>query len=182
MHSRVARREQATVMGKPGSPSEPCRSQIVAVSGSGSCGPELTESTTLDLPELGGDALATVYAPLSAPSRRPVPDITRAAAAAEMVAKASQPFDVLCVDREMPGVDGPQLACTLRQRGFGGAVIGVTGALQPEEVESFLGAGADAVTGKPVNLAELHSVIRQHVAARRRLVHGPEASGSGKDE
>ena len=101
-------------------------------------------ATVLEAP--GGDAaVATVMATTAADE--PAPHHPR--------------ITVVCLDREMPGGDGPSAARELRRRGWRGGIVGVTGALMPEEVAGFISAGADVVTGKPVQVRELREVVER---------------------
>ena len=47
----------------------------------------------------------------------------------------------------------------MRAAGFRGVIVGVTGALLPEEVDSFFTSGADVVIAKPVDLKLLQRDI-----------------------
>ena len=82
------------------------------------------------------------------------------AAVTERLASAGhRPFDVLCLDCEMPCGDGPSAARTLRLRGFTGGIIGITGALDRSDVDRFMASGADVILGKPVQSSELCKCI-----------------------
>jgi CheY-like chemotaxis protein len=136
--------------------------------------PRTSPSSALHILVVDDDASSRLF--LSRALRRRMPDADLAeadggAAAVEMVLRrggAAPLFDVVCLDREMPLVDGPQAARKLRAHGYRGAIIGVTGALQPGEVESFQEAGADAIVAKPVNIAELHGAIRRLTSTLER--------------
>ena len=77
-------------------------------------------------------------------------------------------FDVVCIDREMPVMDGLTAAAAIRRHGYRCVLIGVTGALLSEEVATFLAAGAEAVVEKPVDLCKLQVTMRSLLQARDR--------------
>ena len=59
----------------------------------------------------------------------------------------------------MPNMDGPTATREIRALGYNGVIIGLTGNAYPEDIESFINAGANRVLTKPVQIAELFSVI-----------------------
>ena len=46
----------------------------------------------------------------------------------------------------------------IRDLGFKGVILGVTGNVLPEDVNYFISKGADSVVGKPVSIAVLQEV------------------------
>ncbi len=58
-------------------------------------------------------------------------------------------FDVVIMDMQMPGMDGPTATRTLRRMGFGGKVIALTAGAQAEDRERALEAGCDGFVTKP---------------------------------
>ena len=85
------------------------------------------------------------------------------AAVATDVAK----IDIVCMDNEMPIMDGPTAVRAMRELGFRGVLVGVTGALLPHEVTTFLESGADTVVQKPVNLLALQREMRTRMLQLR---------------
>ena len=69
-------------------------------------------------------------------------------------------FDVVSLDNLMPRLIGPEAARQMRQAGFKGKIIGVTGNALPEDIEQFLSFGADAVLPKPIDIDEFKKAIR----------------------
>lgn len=63
-------------------------------------------------------------------------------------------FDLITMDFSMRKMDGPAAARALRSRGFRGKIAGVTGNVLPQDVQTFLEAGADAVFYKPLDFEE----------------------------
>jgi CheY-like chemotaxis protein len=88
------------------------------------------------------------------------------AAAVNAVFSDPRGVDVVCMDKEMPVMDGHAATAELRARGFGGVIVGVTGDVHPAEVAAFTRAGADAVIGKPVRVGELLDTIHRALQAR----------------
>ena len=61
-------------------------------------------------------------------------------------------FDVILMDNQMPRMCGPVAAKTLRERGYRGVIVGVTGNALPADIQDYIAHGADEVLGKPVNV------------------------------
>ena len=57
-------------------------------------------------------------------------------------------FDAAVLDLVMPHMRGTELSATLRANGFAGAILGISAAASPEEVELWLAAGCDEVLEK----------------------------------
>ncbi|MCU0634867.1 MAG: ATP-binding protein [Gemmatimonadaceae bacterium] len=92
--------------------------------------------------------------------------LTRAGAAVVAVADgasalevldAGTTFDLLVTDVQMPQIDGIALTRLVRARGWRMPVMALTAAAMPEDRESCLAAGCDAVHTKPIARAELVS-------------------------
>ena len=59
-------------------------------------------------------------------------------------------FDIIFMDRCMPVKDGIEATRDIRNMGYQGVILGVTGDALAEDVELFLQAGADKVVTKPI--------------------------------
>ena len=81
------------------------------------------------------------------------------AQAVDKVKAASRPYDMILCDSVMPNMDGPTAVAAIRELGYGGPVLGVTGNTLPEQIEDFVQHGADAVVGKPVKLPVLKDAM-----------------------
>jgi FixJ family two-component response regulator len=55
------------------------------------------------------------------------------------------------LDNQMPNMDGPDCATELRKLGFSGALIGLTGYGDRDQLDSFMKNGVDNVITKPLN-------------------------------
>ena len=78
-------------------------------------------------------------------------------------------YDVVLMDSLMPNMNGLEAAAAMRQLGYKGPIIGVTGL---EDSSDFVAAGADQVLLKPVSSAILQQAIddamRHRMSLRRR--------------
>lgn len=71
-------------------------------------------------------------------------------------------YDCILVDYEMPVMNGPEACKAIREMGYTGFVVGVTGNLLPEDVGYFMDCGADAVLPKPFNYNDLEQLLVEH--------------------
>jgi CheY-like chemotaxis protein len=79
--------------------------------------------------------------------------------AVEKYQAAAGAFDVILMDNFMPNCTGPEATKRLRELGYRGLVIGATGHCLPEEIQSFLDAGADRVMNKPITADSILATI-----------------------
>ena len=70
-----------------------------------------------------------------------------------------RPFDFILLDYEMPRMNGPDAARTLREEGIFTPIIGVTGNVLPEDQQRFLHSGANRVLRKPLSIPLLEKVL-----------------------
>jgi len=68
-------------------------------------------------------------------------------------------YDCILVDYEMPVMNGPEACKAIREMGYTGFVVGVTGNLLPEDVGYFMDCGADAVLPKPFKYKDLEQLL-----------------------
>ena len=73
--------------------------------------------------------------------------------------ESNKQFDVILMDFVMPNMDGPTATKAIRDLGYNGVIIGVTGHAMPADIELFLSQGADQVMTKPVHMPTLTSAI-----------------------
>jgi len=69
-------------------------------------------------------------------------------------------YDAVLMDMEMPVMNGLTAIRTLREKGYAGTIIAVTGMTRPEKREECIVAGCDGFLGKPYTKDNLASVIR----------------------
>ncbi len=71
----------------------------------------------------------------------------------------TQPIDLIIMDFFMNEMNGPEAAWNIRELGFNGPIIGVTG-LMDDDCDEFIRLGADVVLCKPVNVAAIWKALR----------------------
>jgi DNA-binding response OmpR family regulator len=82
------------------------------------------------------------------------------------IAEAQRP-DLIITDIDMPHLDGIQMIARLRgQMGFSGVPILVVSACGGEEAAAVLGAGADLVMQKPIDLSSFINYIDHLLPAK----------------
>ena len=69
------------------------------------------------------------------------------------------PIDTIMMDYEMPLLTGPEATQKIREIGYKGTIIGVTGNVLEEDVDFFKGHGADEVLPKPVSMDLIKKVF-----------------------
>jgi len=80
----------------------------------------------------------------------------------DTVKKNMVQYDCILVDYEMPVMNGPSACKGVREMGYTGFVVGVTGNLLPEDVGYFMDCGADAVLPKPFKYKDLEELLIEH--------------------
>jgi CheY-like chemotaxis protein len=68
--------------------------------------------------------------------------------------------DVIMIDDNMPNMNGPAATKRVRELGYRGTIVGVTGNLMDDDVRHFKAQGADEVLPKPLNMAALQQILR----------------------
>jgi CheY-like chemotaxis protein len=68
-------------------------------------------------------------------------------------------YDVVILDYHMPVMDGPTACKQIRELGFTGLIVGITGNASPADTEHFLACGANKVFVKPVNVEALNDAF-----------------------
>ncbi len=91
--------------------------------------------------------------------------VTTATDGHDAIAKAvAQPFDVILMDIQMPGLDGLEATRLLRARGLTRPIIAVSANAFKEDVADSLAAGVNTHLHKPYTHEELFSAIAQALA------------------
>ncbi|MCB1837922.1 MAG: response regulator, partial [Alcanivoracaceae bacterium] len=70
--------------------------------------------------------------------------------ALDLVVAASESFDLVVMDMQMPVMDGFEASTALRQRGYRGAVLALTANVMADDRRRCLDAGCDEFLAKPV--------------------------------
>jgi CheY-like chemotaxis protein len=68
-------------------------------------------------------------------------------------------YKVILMDYEMPRLNGPDAVKSIRELGYDGLIIGITGHAGEDELNAFTTNGANQVIVKPVNTKELKDII-----------------------
>lgn len=69
-------------------------------------------------------------------------------------------YDAILMDFMMPVMDGPTATRKIRDMGYEGLILGVTGNALPSDIDLFMGHGADRVLTKPVNVDSLKNALK----------------------
>jgi CheY-like chemotaxis protein len=78
----------------------------------------------------------------------------------------STKISIIFMDSSMPVMTGIEATRLLRQTGYTGPIVGVTGNIMQEDVDLFLSAGANEVIGKPLKLEKLQEIISGRASPR----------------
>ena len=75
------------------------------------------------------------------------------------ISNSSVGYDVILMDSEMPRMSGPTATEVIRQKGYIGFIIGVTGNVMQQEVDIFMSKGANKVLFKPLDMFKLEAAL-----------------------
>ena len=90
------------------------------------------------------------------------------ALAAIQRAKSPRHFDLILLDINMPGMDGPEAMTRIRALGYSGPIVALTAHSSAEEQRRFLDAGWDAVAPKPINRHTFIPLIARLIDEKRQ--------------
>jgi len=79
--------------------------------------------------------------------------------ATEYVQDNHDKISIIFMDNMMPVMTGVESTRAIREQGYSGLIIGVTGNTLGEEQITFKDAGADFILGKPVNIPQLDAIL-----------------------
>lgn len=71
-------------------------------------------------------------------------------------------FDVIFLDNVMHLMSGIDTAMILREEGYKGLIVGITGSIVESDMKDFLDAGCDLVFSKPVDMESLIKALRNY--------------------
>mmetsp|Transcript_9290 Transcript_9290/g.9368 ORF Transcript_9290/g.9368 Transcript_9290/m.9368 type:complete len:126 (+) Transcript_9290:2175-2552(+) len=74
-------------------------------------------------------------------------------------------INLILMDSMMPVMDGLEATKEIRDVGYKGLIIGVTGNVTADDIESFLKHGADAVLPKPLDVDGFDVVVERLLPA-----------------
>jgi CheY-like chemotaxis protein len=84
------------------------------------------------------------------------------AVAAEQHADSGAAFDLILMDMQMPVMDGYDATRHLRQQGYTGKIVAVTGRSRDFDRQKCLEAGCDDYMAKPIDRQRLVELIALH--------------------
>jgi signal transduction histidine kinase/CheY-like chemotaxis protein len=99
-----------------------------------------------------------VYMPVYDMSHRDSPSAISEATISPEPTYTSE-YSAILMDSSMPVMDGPTATKLIREAGYKGLIVGVTGNVLPEDKAYFLSQGADAVMTKPMDMKELRALL-----------------------
>ena len=88
-------------------------------------------------------------------------DGVEAVAEVEQAERDGRPFDVVFMDNIMNIMNGPEAARRMRDLGFGGLIVGVTGSVMVRDVQNYGMAGADLILSKPISTEAMNGVFKR---------------------
>jgi CheY-like chemotaxis protein len=74
------------------------------------------------------------------------------------------PISIVFMDAIMTTVHGPEAARAMRDMGYTGCIVAVTGNTLQEDVDHYLSCGANLLLGKPLQLDKLREVLQGNVS------------------
>lgn len=77
----------------------------------------------------------------------------------KQAADAGEPFSIIFMDSMMPVMGGIESTAKIREMGFTGLIIGVTGDITAEDNQRFLACGVNDVILKPLLLPHVESIL-----------------------
>jgi CheY-like chemotaxis protein len=83
-----------------------------------------------------------------------------AVAAVKHSMETDAPIDMIFMDQVMPNMTGTEATRIIRDMGFDGGIIAVTGNVLEEDMQSVLAAGTDEIVLKPLKVPDLEKIIR----------------------
>ena len=79
----------------------------------------------------------------------------------------AEPFDLIALDIELPGLRGDELCRELRAAGLRTPILAITASAMPDQLEHLLAAGFDECLTKPLEPADLRSAVRRFDMPRK---------------
>jgi two-component system alkaline phosphatase synthesis response regulator PhoP len=76
-----------------------------------------------------------------------------------------EPFDLIILDIQLPGLDGMSLCRELRAAGISRPIVALSSAAMPEQIERGMAVGFDAYLTKPISPPALRAAVRRFASA-----------------
>jgi len=68
-------------------------------------------------------------------------------------------YKLVLTDHKMPGIDGLELVKQLRNGGFEGKIIVLSGRIDEEDIAAYTGLGVDGIMHKPFDFSDLRNTV-----------------------
>ena len=78
--------------------------------------------------------------------------------------RASDPFDLILLDIQLPKKNGLEVCRSLRTRGLRTPIVALSASVLPDEVARTKAAGFDVFLSKPISPRDLREAVRRVVA------------------
>jgi len=91
-----------------------------------------------------------------------ISEVSDGVEAVELVKKTYEvhnPYHVIFMDNTMLSMNGPEASKQIRELGYQGFIIGVTGNVLSKDIEHFINFGANRVLKKPVARSVIQSIL-----------------------
>lgn len=109
------------------------------------------------------DPVATVFSEILTRAGHDVDHSITPQSAAHRITRNE--YDIVLMDLALPGYDGDELAAGLRDLGYTGPIVIVTGGLLTTDPEFMRRAGVVGILRKPVHPNDLVAEVARHLAA-----------------
>jgi len=76
------------------------------------------------------------------------------------------PYNVILMDDNMPNMNGSEAVEIIRQYGYRGLIVGISGDVDPACIERFKKKGVDDVMSKPIDVDKLKMFIEQFLRSQ----------------
>eukprot|EP01041_Mallomonas_annulata_P042186 gene42186-biopygen9451 len=73
------------------------------------------------------------------------------------------PIDLVIIDCNMPVINSLDATKAMRNMGYKGIIMGLTGNVSSEDIEEFMSHGADVVLAKPLEMEKFDVVLQSLV-------------------
>jgi CheY-like chemotaxis protein len=73
-------------------------------------------------------------------------------------------YDIIVIDKSMPLMDGDVATAKLREWGYEGLIIGLTGNALEEDLKSFCDKGANYAFSKPLNMEQFAKTVQKYAS------------------